>query len=125
MKSIQEQYEEAGRTRDAIRNGTHSDGGGPVADSADHHLIEQAKRALGLLVPRPSPNGIGYTATAPRTVARLIRDAAQAESCYRCGCVYVPSEESFQCDCEDEQYADKQHDIAKDSQDMQFEEPEL
>ena len=94
--TIQEQYEAAARQKQGLRDGTYADEGPRVADSADHRLIAEASEALKLLVPRPSPNGIGTCATDPREVARRIREAARLVSCEHCGRVYT---ETVDCHC--------------------------
>jgi len=94
--TIQEQYEAAARQKQGLRDGTYADEGPRVADSADHRLIAEASEALKLLVPRPSPNGIGTCATDPREVARRIREAARLVSCPDCGRVY---KETVTCHC--------------------------
>jgi len=94
--TIQEQYEAAARQKQGLRDGTYADEGPRVADSADHRLIAEASEALKLLVPRPSPNGVGTCATDPREVARRIREAARLVSCPDCGRVY---KETVTCHC--------------------------
>jgi len=96
MSTIQEQYEAAARQKQGLRDGTYADEGPRVADSADHRLIAEASEALKLLVPRPSPNGIGTCATDPREVARRIREAARLVSCPDCGRLY---KETVNCHC--------------------------
>ena len=98
MSSIPDQHREAGRIKDAIRNGTHSDEGGPAPSSADHALIATVREALTMLEPRPSPNGIGYTATSISEVARIIRDTATWTSCAHCGLLSTHIS-SAACDC--------------------------
>jgi len=88
--SIQEQYEAAGTFRDRLRAGLSTgDSGGSAPSSADHALLKAAEDAL------TRPN------LSPAFRARLIREAAQIESCRHCGEVYWIDPTAFgpMCDC--------------------------
>ena len=97
--TIQEQYHLAARQKENLRLGLHEDEGPPAPTSADHRLIAEVKQALSMLEPRPSPNGIGFYAWSPDTVARKIREAALLESCRYCGSIYVSGENGPTCSC--------------------------
>ena len=99
MSGVHEQYLAAGRMKQGLKDGTYGDDGGPAPSSADHALIATCREALSLLEARPAPNGIGSTATCIAEVARIIRGAAQWDSCRYCGAIYTSGEFGPTCEC--------------------------